>query len=118
MHVVTGMLVQESNTFSPRPSDRALFASGCLLFDDASFSGMAGRRTELAGFIAAARRREVEFVPTIAAWAPSSGPMVPSEFHHLAEDLLERITRAGEIDGVLLALHGAWVSEDEPEADA
>jgi microcystin degradation protein MlrC len=111
------MLVQESNTFSPRPSDRALFASGCLLFDESSLAGMDGKSTELAGFIAAARRREVELVPTIAAWAPSGGPMVPADFHRLADELLVRIARARPVDGVLLALHGAWVSQDEPGAD-
>src|SRR5437588_6525303 len=117
MRVVTGMLVQESNTFSPRRSDRASFESGCLLFDDACFPGMAGMRTELAGFIDAAARAEIDLVPTIAAWAPSGGPMVPADFHRLVDELLDRIERASAVDGVLLALHGAWVSRDEPDAD-
>lgn len=117
MRVVTGMLVQESNTFSPRRSDRASFESGCLLFDDACIPGMAGTRTELAGFVDAAARAEVDLVPTIAAWAPSGGPMIPADFHRLVDELLDRIERAGAVDGVLLALHGAWVSRDEPDAD-
>jgi microcystin degradation protein MlrC len=117
MRVVTGMLVQESNTFSPLRSDRTSFESGCLLFDDACFQWMAGKRTELAGFVAAARRAEVDLVPTIAAWAPSGGPMVSADFHRLVDELLDRIERAGAVDGVLLAFHGAWVSRDEPDAD-
>ncbi len=117
MRVVTGMLVQESNTFSPRLSDCSFFASGCLLFDDALLSGMIGSRTELAGFIAAARHAGIELVPTIAAWAPSGGPMVPADFHGLVDALLDRLERAGAVDGVHLALHGAWMSADEPDAD-
>ena len=36
MRVVTGSLIQESNTFSPLKGDLSFFRAGCLLFDEQS----------------------------------------------------------------------------------
>jgi len=117
VRIVTGSLVQESNTFSPLTSDRSAFQSSVLAWDAASLTAMTGTRTELGGFIAASTRAAVTLVPTVAAWAPSGGPMVAEDFRWLTGQFLERIAAAGHVDGVLLALHGAWVSADEPDAD-
>lgn len=117
MRVLTGSLIQESNTFSPRPSDRTFFETGCLLFDQASLSGVVGTRTETAGFIEVAAHLTVELIPTLTAWASSGGPMRHDEFRWLADQLLDRTREAGRVDGVLLALHGAWLSDREPDAD-
>jgi microcystin degradation protein MlrC len=117
VRVLTGSLIQESNTFSPSKSDLSFFEAGCLLFDDESLRGMTGKRTELSGFIAASARRGAELAPTLAAWASSGGPITTRDFDRLADDLLRRARAAGPVDGVLLALHGAWVSEAQEDAD-
>jgi microcystin degradation protein MlrC len=117
VRVLTGSLIQESNTFSPRPSDRTFFETGCLLFDQASLPQVAGTRTEVAGFVEVAACENVGLVPTLTAWASSGGPMRHDDFRWLADQLLDRTRRAGRVDGVLLALHGAWLSDREPDAD-
>jgi microcystin degradation protein MlrC len=117
MRVLTGSLLQESNTFSPQKSDLSFFEAGCLLFGQDCLGGMAGTRTEFGGFIAAAARASVELVPTLAAWANSGGPMSAADFRRLTGDLLDRARAAGPVDGVLLALHGAWVAEGEDDPD-
>src|SRR6185312_6388432 len=111
------ILIQESNSFSPVRGDLALFRAGCLRYDEDSLRGLAGTRTELGGCIAAASRHGVELVPTLAAWAASGGPMRQPDFEQLAEEFLARVRVAGRVDGVLLALHGAWVSEGQEDAD-
>src|SRR5688500_7355273 len=75
LRVLTGSLMQASNTFAPVAGDLSLFRGGCLLFEDESLARHAAMRTELGGFIASARQAEIELVPTIAAWAPSGGPL-------------------------------------------
>src|SRR5579883_601831 len=117
MRVLTGSLVQESNTFSPLRSGLDFFRAGCLLFDGESLEAMAERRAELSGFIAASRRAGVELVPTLAAWASSGGPFDARDFQSLTEEFLRRVETAGPVDGVLLALRGAWVAEDHDDAD-
>jgi len=117
MRVVTGSLIQESNTFSPVKSDLAFFRAGLLLFDHDSLARSAGTRTELGGFIAASQRAGVTLVPTLAAWAASAGPMDGADFAWLAKQFLRRVRAAGPVGGVLLALHGAWVSDSHEDAD-
>ena len=114
---MVGSLVQESNTFSPTRSDIHSFESGCLFLDQASVTEMAGRRNELAGFLQVCQKAGVEPVPTVAAWASSGGAVVDRDFDELAGQFLERVEKASDVDGVLLALHGAWASESRPDAD-
>jgi len=111
------MLIQESNTFSPIPSGLDDFEAGCLRYDQDSIDRLTDTRTEIGGFIQTSRRHGVELVPTLTAWASSGGPMRARDFDRLTADLLERVRAAGPVDGVLLALHGAWVSEQQPDAD-
>jgi microcystin degradation protein MlrC len=117
MRILVGSLIQESNTFSPLRADLAFFRSGCLCFDQESLDLLSGTRTELGGFIAAGQEVGAELVPTVAAWAASAGAMEGTAYRWLAEELLRRVRGAGAVDGVLLALHGAWVAEDEEDAD-
>src|SRR5579859_1912550 len=117
MRILTGSLMQESNTFSPLRSTLDTFRAGCLLKGPASLAAFEGQGTEVSGFLAAAEHEGVELLPTLAAWASSGGPIAADDFHRLVDDLLGAARAARPYDGVLLALHGAWVSEDDPDAD-
>ena len=117
MKILVGSLVQESNTFSPIKSDIRSFESGFLFFGQSGLTEMEGRRNELAGFLRVCRRAGVELSATVAAWASSGGPMADRDFDDLAGRFLERVEKAEGIDGVLLALHGAWASESRLDAD-
>ena len=111
------MLIQESNTFSPIPSDLSAFDAGCLRYGQDSLDGLADTRTETGGFIQVSLRHGVDLVPTLAAWASSSGPMIAGDFDRLSGEFLRRVRAASHVDGVLLGLHGAWVSEQHADAD-
>jgi microcystin degradation protein MlrC len=67
------------------------------------------KRAELAGFMDAARahRADVEPVPLFSAWAVASGPLTRPTFDALLEKLTDGLRKAGRVDGVYLALHGA-----------
>jgi microcystin degradation protein MlrC len=67
------------------------------------------RRAELAGFMdaARARRADVEPLPLLSAWAVASGPLTRAAFDALVEKLVDGLRKAGRVDGVYLALHGA-----------
>ncbi len=117
MRVLVGSLMQESNTFSPVRADLSFFESGTLLFGEASLEAMAGRRTELGAFVEVLRGAGAEFVPTVAAWASSAGPLGGGDFRRLADAFLGRVEAAGTVGAVLLSLHGAWASERRSDAD-
>src|SRR5262249_10228892 len=74
-----------------------------------------GTRAEVGGFIDALDPAGVEIVPTVAANAVSSGPVTRATFDHVRDAVLERLTAAGPLHGVLLALHRAMVLEDAPD---
>ncbi len=76
-----------------------------------------GTQTEVGGFITVAGRAGLALVPTVAAWASSGGPFNGQDFAVLAEEFLQRVRAAGPVEGVLLALHGAWVSENDDDPD-
>lgn len=118
LRILVGSLKQESNTFSPVCSDLSSFESGCLSFDEASMTEMVGQRDEFAGFLEVCRQANADLVPTLVAWASSGGSVVGQDFNWLAEQFLQRVKVArNDIDGVLLALHGAWASEHHLDAD-
>jgi microcystin degradation protein MlrC len=53
----------------------------------------------------------------VAANCVSSGPVPRATFEAITGDLLARIAAAGPLDGVLLALHGSMVLDDDPDAE-
>jgi microcystin degradation protein MlrC len=73
--------------------------------------------TEIGGFLAAAQELRFEAVPTFAAWAWPAGPLTDDCFRTVLEHLRAGIEAAGEIDGLLLTIHGALLSETEEDAD-
>jgi len=117
VRIVVGGLMQESNSFSPIRADLDGFRRGYLAFGSDILEQFRGRGAEIGGFIAAADCEGVELVPTVAAGASSAGHLAATDFQWLVERLVEVIRGAGQLDGCLLALHGAWVAEDEPDAD-
>src|SRR5205814_5920967 len=62
-------------------------------------------------------RYGIEPVPTVMAWGMPSGPLDAETFETLSHDLLSRLRAGRPLDGVLLSLHGAMVSETFDDAD-
>lgn len=117
--IVIGMIVQESNTFSPIPTTLKDFEDQGLCYGREVLDRY-GQKNELGGFVAAARsEKDIELVPTLRACAWAGGRVEQPTFNHLKDELLNRVKDAGSIDGVLLALHGSMVTGelDDPEGE-
>jgi microcystin degradation protein MlrC len=107
-------ITQESNTFAPTLSTLADFS---IEEGNAVIASSRGTNTEVGGFLQELEEGSAEVVPLLSAWAVSAGPVEDEAFEHLAELLINKLAEA-EIDGLLLALHGAWLSVSYPSADA
>ncbi|HIT75488.1 MAG TPA: M81 family metallopeptidase, partial [Candidatus Avipropionibacterium avicola] len=59
----------------------------------------------------------VELVGVIDARAVPSGPMPAADFAAQLDLTAELLAAAGPVDGVLLSIHGAMVTEDAPDGD-
>ena len=74
-----------------------------------------GTRTNLGVFIAALEEEDFEIIPVIAASATPGGLVTKEMFESTKKEIVQAITSMENIDGILLDLHGAMVSENEPD---
>src|SRR5262249_26141108 len=100
------------------PTDRAAFERGSLRFGEAIFAEWSESQHEVGGFIAGARQHGFEIYPTMVAQATPAGPVTEAALDSLTADLIARLKAGPKLDGLLLALHGAMVTEKFPHADA
>jgi microcystin degradation protein MlrC len=115
--IAIGGIYHESNTFFSQPMTMERFAEGQLHYGDEIPSHWAGTCSEMHGFLQGAERYRWQAVPTLMAWGMPSGRVTGETFATLVEDLVARLQSAAPLDGVLLSLHGAMVSEHYLDAD-
>lgn len=108
-------LVQETNTFSPKPTEWEDFT---VVEGVEAEAALEGTNTEFAGAVSELRRQGVDQAPLVAAWALPSGRITEATFGRLSELLDSSIKKAGRLDGLVLSLHGAMVSETHFDADS
>lgn len=117
MRIAIGMLHQETNVFNPSSTSLENFEAMGIFYGEEiirRFSDVG----ELGGFIQAAREEgDFELVPTMRAMAMPWGKCDRETHQFLKERLLKELRKAGEIDGILLALHGAMAAEDEYDVE-
>ena len=113
MRVVTGTICHETSTFTPVATTWESYRDehfGYLRAEEI-LEKFHGTNSPIGGFIDGAEKHGFELIPTIYANAHPSGPTPRHIFDTILGDLLDEIAAAGEIDGVLLELHGAMVAE-------
>lgn len=112
MKIFLAGLSQETNTFCPVPTDMDLFERGYIYEGTEIRRELCGTNNEISGFYSwLGKIPDIEIIPGIAAWAVTSGKVTDSTFEELASRLLDSLKKSPEVDGILLSLHGAMVSE-------
>ena len=108
----------ETNTFSPRPDDYAQFeAADIAARAGAPLDRFRESQSTLAGYLEAAERLGFEVVPLIFAITGPIGTITNDAFDRLIGEMLALLRAEGPWDGVLMAHHGAAVSEGHPDID-
>lgn len=116
MRIAIASFMHESNTFAVDPTTLTDFH---IYRDQAVVDHYRPTFHEVAGFIAGADEYDYELHPLLGADATPGGPLTRETYETLVGQLLEQLRAAlPQIDGLLLALHGAMVAEDFPQADA
>ncbi len=114
MRIATAGFSHESNSFYSQPTQLADFGV-CEGAD--VISQYEGTFHEIAGYIAGAEEFGYELYPLLATSAMPGGPVTADTYDHFVGRILSGLEAASKLDGVLLALHGAMVAEDFPQAD-
>ena len=110
-------LLQESNTFIPQPTRLEHFAQELLVTGEGVRERLAGTHHEVGGMFHALEEEGAEAVPIFAARAMPFGVVEKEAIERLFEMLFGELVKAGPLDGVLVAPHGATVSAPYPDVD-
>lgn len=117
MRIALGGFFHESNTFCRPYTELADYERTRLYRGEEMLTPLRGTDTEIGGFLTAASELEFEVVPTYYAWAWPSGPLTDDCFHTLLDRLKEAVQEAQPVDGVLLQIHGAMVTQSDEDPD-
>lgn len=112
-------IAHESNTFNSALTRLEDFRPGIGEEGREEFlRERAKARTTVSGYIAGAERFGLALHPILVCSATPKGPVTDRAFEMLAESILSGLGEMSQLDGVLLALHGAMVVESFPSGDA
>ena len=112
--IAIGGIMHESNTFSTVATDIDAFSQsiGDNLIDEWKET-----HHEMGGFIEGMRDQNYSIHPTLMASATPAGPVTDSAFEQLTNNLINQLKSIPNLNGILLALHGALVVESYPDGD-
>jgi microcystin degradation protein MlrC len=110
-------LLQESNTFIRQRTTLAYFEQDLLLEGEAVRDRLAASHHEIGGFFGGLVAAGIEAVPVFVARAVPFGMMTADTLDALLKRMMAALDRAGRLDGVLVAPHGANVAENIADVD-
>ena len=114
--VLVALFRQESHSFVPGATTLADFELNGIPSGSEMLKRVGNR--EVDGYLDAAEELGVEIVPLFDAHAGSGPPVAAAAFEHMVERLLDGVrSNLSEIDGILLGLHGAMVTETFSDAE-
>ncbi len=109
-----GGIMHESNTFSSIPTDFNAFSQ---TIGEDIFSVWKDTHHEMGGFIESTEQHDCIGIPTLMASATPAGPVTDDAFDRLTDILIQQLKAIPDLDGILLALHGAMVVDSYPDGD-
>ena len=118
MRIAIAEFKQETNTFVPFTTTVKTFEDQYLHRGEAMLTAFGNARLEVPGALDACREAGATPLPLLATMAMASGTVERASFDILMNEILERLRAVLPVDGVFLALHGAMILEDEPDAEA
>ena len=111
--VLSAEFAHETNTFSTIPTDFDRFeAQDCFLDAPSAIAARGSSNTELAGFLEVARAHGWELLHVLSAIAQPAGCVTRDAFERLTAPIIDAAREnLGRLDGILLGLHGAMVTD-------
>ena len=107
----------ESNTFIRTPTNLERFQEVALLRGADVRAAMADDHHEVGGFLGGLDDAGLEAVPLLSTRATPSGAIPHETLEQLLAMTFEEFDRAGPLDGLLVAPHGAAVGEQHADMD-
>ena len=116
--ILTAEFSHESNTFSVRKTGIAAFVERGYFVGEDAVRARGDANTPLAGFRDVGAAKGWRMIHAISATAQPAGPVTAEAFDRLASEIVEVARRhRGELDGILLGLHGAMVTDASEDGE-
>ncbi|QLG61055.1 M81 family metallopeptidase [Halorarum salinum] len=116
--VVVGAFAHETNTFVSEPVTRSDFQERQEYLDGGVRENLRGTETAVGGVIDVADEEDVELVHTVSAFATPGGVVDDETYDFYTDRILTGVRdHIDELDGVILPLHGAMVSESHTDGE-
>ncbi|MEO6846312.1 MAG: M81 family metallopeptidase [Chthoniobacterales bacterium] len=107
----------ESNTFLAAPTELADFHSGIYAVGEEVRTYYKDAHHEVGGFLEELAKENIEAVPLLMTFALPAGAVSDHALATLWDVVLEQLKKAGKLDGILAAPHGAGVNESRTDMD-
>ena len=122
MRIALGGVLHETSTFIDTPTTLADFEQGFGIYrGEEIFARFRGANMCIGGFLDGAEQHGFEALPLVWAFAYPSGLIERKAYDALKQEFLDRLraceAQGGQVDGVLLDLHGAMVVEGIEDGD-
>lgn len=114
-NIIIGWYGHETNTFNPLPTTIERFGGPEYVLSAEDCSNLHSFNRAYAKVLR--ERSDVNIIPTVSAWAEPWGRVERSAHEYIKGRILAKIRECGRVDGVLLALHGAMVLEDDEDGE-
>ncbi|MBI1881902.1 MAG: M81 family metallopeptidase [Chloroflexi bacterium] len=117
--IAIGGIIHETHSFADTPTTLAGFQTQALHYGEALLRTLSGTRSAIGGMIEGATAQGWTLLPTAYGAAMPGGVVTEDAYQTILGELLRRLDEARPVDGVLLALHGAMVTQKQldPESD-
>ena len=115
--VLTARFMHETNTFSRVPTDMAMIRRRDYHLENEIPEAFRGTRSAFGATFEAADKFGWSLVHPVSANPNPSGIVTDEAFETIAAMILDAVDMKGPIDGVLLHLHGAMVSDSHEDAE-
>ena len=117
MRIAVGCIGHETNTFSSVPTSIEDFEQGTYCVGQDMIAGFSQTNTIMGGIIEGAGEAGLELVPLLWTFAQPFGTIVQSAYNTLKARFLDLLKEAGPLDGAILDLHGAMVTDQLEDAE-
>jgi microcystin degradation protein MlrC len=116
--IAIGGIVHETHVFAEPQTTLADFREQALHSGAAILQAMAGTRSGIGGMIEGAGSYDWTLIPTLYGAALPGGVVAEDAYQIMLRGLLDGLAAAMPLDGVLLTLHGAMVTEAQLDAES
>jgi microcystin degradation protein MlrC len=111
-------IYHETNTFAPEITDLGAFQNGFWLEQEQILTEYRGGNHEISGMAEVIEHTSgLSLVPVFYAYATPGGMVTKDALDAMLSRMFTLLEASGPFDGILVAPHGAGVSEEHPDMD-